>query len=257
MHAQVSTGAADSPPSEGDGVVSQRPSNATSAAPTITFRSLAELQPYEFNARTHDEQQIEQVATSIVEFGWTMPVLEDAKGVVAGHARMEAAQYLYDFVGCSLEFPDGTPIPVGTVPVIPCDGWSDAKRRAYILADNRLALGAGWDAEIVMQELVALDDAGSSELAFFTEAERAAFTFGPGENGDASAAWGGMPEFSTKSAIAFRSITVHLRDQAAVDQFSALVKQPLTNRYLWFPDPEPWDKVAGKAYRRAAASAPS
>jgi ParB-like chromosome segregation protein Spo0J len=150
------------------------PSRAASRrqrAPSVDCRPIAELRLYERNARTHSPAQIERVKASIVEFGWTVPVLVDASGVVAGHARIAAATLAYS-EGLALLFPDGGTIPVGTVPVLVCDGWTDAKRRAYILADNQLALGAGWDDELLADELAVLK-AGDFDLSLlgFSEAE--------------------------------------------------------------------------------------
>lgn len=99
---------------------------------------LAKLVPYARNARTHTPDQVKQIAASMKEWGWTIPVLADEKGgIIAGHARVMAAalnQY--------------TEAPV----MIAC-GWSDAKKRAYVLADNKLALNAGWDDTILAAEL--------------------------------------------------------------------------------------------------------
>jgi DNA modification methylase len=102
---------------------------------------LARLIPYARNARTHTPDQVKQIAASMREWGWTIPVLADEKGgIIAGHARVMAAalnQY--------------TEAPV----MIAC-GWSDAKKRAYVLADNKLALNAGWDDSILSAELTDL-----------------------------------------------------------------------------------------------------
>lgn len=156
-----STGAVETPSGDA-GVVSQKSSAAsaapTHAAPQIVCRPIAELDPYANNSRTHSAEQVEQVAASIIEFGWTVPVLVDAQGVVAGHARLEAAHRLYEEFGCTLEFPDGTPIPRGMVPTISCDGWNDARRRAYVIADNQLALNAGWDDAVLKSEWDAIGD---------------------------------------------------------------------------------------------------
>jgi len=137
------------------------------AGPTVVFRPIADLVLYAKNARTHSKAQIALVKASILEFGWTVPVLVDASGVVAGHARIAAAKSLYA-EGKSLAFPDGSPIPAGAVPVLACDGWADSKRRAYILADNQLALNAGWDEALLADELTALlaDDFDLALLGF-------------------------------------------------------------------------------------------
>jgi DNA modification methylase len=99
------------------------------------------LIPYARNARTHSPEQVAQIAASIAEFGWTNPILVGADGVViAGHARLLAARKL----------------GVSDVPVIVLDHLSDSQRRALVIADNRLALNAGWDEEMLRVELDAL-----------------------------------------------------------------------------------------------------
>lgn len=96
------------------------------------------LQPYERNARTHSPEQVAQIAASIVEFGFTNPILVDSNdGIIAGHGRLTAAQEL----------------GLRTVPVVVLDHLSDRQRKAYILADNQLALNAGWDTDLLRGEL--------------------------------------------------------------------------------------------------------
>jgi DNA modification methylase len=96
------------------------------------------LKPYSNNPRSHTKKQIRQIATSIETFGWTNPVLIDADdGVIAGHGRLEAAKLL-GFI---------------SVPVVRIEGMTEAQKRAYILADNKLAENAGWDRELLALEL--------------------------------------------------------------------------------------------------------
>lgn len=115
------------------------PADAVSRVPT------ASLIPYARNARTHSDAQVAQIAASIREWGWTTPVLVDEEGtLIAGHGRLLAAQVL--------GLPD--------VPVMVAKGWSEAKRRAYAIADNRLALNAGWDEAMLALEVSALDAEG-------------------------------------------------------------------------------------------------
>ncbi|MBX9601429.1 MAG: site-specific DNA-methyltransferase [Bryobacteraceae bacterium] len=103
--------------------------------------SVDRLIPYARNARTHSPEQVAQIAASIAEFGWTNPILVGADGVViAGHARLLAARKL----------------GMSDVPVIVLDHLSDSQRRALVIADNRLALNAGWDEEMLRVELEAL-----------------------------------------------------------------------------------------------------
>lgn len=107
----------------------------------IKFIPTSKLVPYEKNARTHSPEQVSQIAASILEFGFTNPVLIDAKfGVIAGHGRLEAAKSL----------------GLSDVPVIVLDHLTELQKRAYILADNKLALNAGWDEEVLAEELAAL-----------------------------------------------------------------------------------------------------
>jgi ParB-like chromosome segregation protein Spo0J len=102
---------------------------------------LDRLVPYEKNARTHSPEQVAQIAASITEFGFTNPILVDgADGILAGHGRLAAAKDM----GLAL------------VPVIVLDHLSAAQRKAYILADNQLALNAGWDENLLQQELISL-----------------------------------------------------------------------------------------------------
>jgi ParB-like chromosome segregation protein Spo0J len=125
---------------------------AEPGAPQIVLRPLASLVHYARNARTHSTEQLAQLQASIVEYGFTNPILADARGIVAGHGRSMAASALHE-AGIAMRFPDGAPIPAGMVPVIDCAGWSEAQRQAYILADNKLALNAGWDTEMLRVEL--------------------------------------------------------------------------------------------------------
>ena len=111
----------------------------------IAWRPLGELIPYARNPRTHSDAQVAQIAASIREFGWTNPVLVDGQnGIIAGHGRVLAARKL------GLE----------RVPVIELAHMSEAQKRAYVLADNQLALNAGWDDELLRLELADLSELG-------------------------------------------------------------------------------------------------
>ena len=107
-------------------------------ADAVERRPVAALVPYARNARTHSDEQVAQIAASIREWGWTMPVLVDEAGtIIAGHGRVLAAQSL----------------GIAEVPVMVAAGWSEAQKRAYVIADNKLALNAGWDEELLPVEL--------------------------------------------------------------------------------------------------------
>lgn len=118
----------------------------------VERRAVSALKPYKNNARTHSEEQVAQIAASIREWGWTQPVLVDEKGgVLAGHGRLLAAQSL----------------GIAEVPVIVATGWSKDQKRAYVLADNQLALNAGWDQDLLRVEIGALGDAFDRTLLGF------------------------------------------------------------------------------------------
>lgn len=114
-------------------------------ADRVERRAVAELAPYARNARMHSPAQIAKIAASIQEWGWTNPVLVDEAGsIIAGHGRILAAKKL----------------GIVEVPVMVAAGWTEAQRRAYVLADNRLALDAGWDEDLLRSELVELGELG-------------------------------------------------------------------------------------------------
>lgn len=111
----------------------------------VTAREIDTLTPYAKNSRVHSERQIEQIAASIKEFGFTNPVIVDEHdNIVAGHGRVLAAKLL----------------GMEAVPCITVRGWTDAQRRAYVIADNRLAETADWDFQIMIDELTAIDQMG-------------------------------------------------------------------------------------------------
>jgi hypoxanthine phosphoribosyltransferase len=109
----------------------------------ITTKKVSELKPYENNARTHSQEQLQQIANSIKEFGFTNPLLIDGNnGIIAGHGRLEAAKLLQ----------------METVPCIVLDYLTEAQKRALIIADNKIALNAGWDKELLELEISALEE---------------------------------------------------------------------------------------------------
>ena len=108
----------------------------------VIYRSVDELIPYVNNSRTHSDEQVTQVAASIKEFGFTNPVLiDDDNGIIAGHGRLMAAKKL----------------GLDDVPTITLTGLSDAQRKAYVIADNKLALNSGWDNDLLRIEIETLE----------------------------------------------------------------------------------------------------
>lgn len=109
----------------------------------VVYRSPEDLIPYVNNARTHSEEQITQIASSIKEFGFNNPILTDGEnGVIAGHGRLLAAKKL----------------KLDTVPTIELSGLSETQKKAYILADNKIALNSGWDLDVLKLEIDSIKD---------------------------------------------------------------------------------------------------
>ena len=140
---------------------------APAAAPAwpadrVERRAVASLEPYARNARTHSEGQVAQLAESIREWGWTTPVLVDEGGqIIAGHGRVLAAQRL----------------GLAEVPVMVAARWSEAQKRAYVIADNKLAENAGWDENLLRLELGELQGLGfdPAMIGFDADALKALF----------------------------------------------------------------------------------
>lgn len=113
--------------------------------PEYEIRAVDDLIPYARNSRTHSDEQVAQIAASIREFGFTNPVLIDENdGIIAGHGRVLAAQRL----------------DLDKIPAVKLTNLSEAQKRAYIIADNKLALNAGWDDELLKLEFDDLAEAG-------------------------------------------------------------------------------------------------
>ena len=132
-------------------------SHKTNPADKVEQWPIEKLVPYAKNSRTHSEEQVAQIAASIREWGFTTAVLVDESGsIIAGHGRVMAARKL----------------GLASLPVMVAAGWTDAQKRAYVIADNKLALNAGWDNELLALELGELGDAGFDlELTGFTDEE--------------------------------------------------------------------------------------
>lgn len=124
---------------------------------SIEYLSASDITPFARNSRTHSDEQVAQVAASIKEFGWTNPILiDETSTIIAGHGRLMAAQRL----------------GLSEVPTIRLEGLTDAQKRAYVIADNKLALNAGWDEEMLAIEIGDLLEQGFDlDLTGFGEDE--------------------------------------------------------------------------------------
>jgi hypothetical protein len=136
----------------------------------ITYKRVDDLIPYVNNSRTHTELQVNQIAASISEFGFRAPILiDDKNGIIAGHGRVLAANKL----------------GIKEIPTIDGSDMTELQKRMYVIADNKIALNAGWDEELLMLEIDDLREMGADiDLLGFDEAELKAFDDDETETGD-------------------------------------------------------------------------
>lgn len=163
---------------------------------------IALLRAYRNNTRTHSPAQVAMIEASIGEFGWTNPVVVRDDTIAAGHGKALAARGIYDRGDMIYPAPGRQaaqragwcldPFPYGKVPIIDASGWSDAQLRAYVLADNQIALKSGWDFELLREELGDLRDVGFDlDLTGFEAVDLEALFNGVNNKGAADEPGGG------------------------------------------------------------------
>lgn len=182
--------------------------------PEYKTKPTADLIPYARNSRTHSDEQVTQIASSIKEFGFTNPVLIDKDGgIIAGHGRVMAAKKL----------------GINEVPCIELSHLTEAQRRAYVIADNKLALNAGWDDEMLRVEFQELQELGFDvELTGFSMDEINALQF----DSDCET---GMPALKDgdKEPYQQKTFTLHDEQAALVDDAITLARtHPLVDSGL-------------------------
>lgn len=192
----------------------------------LTEADIEQLIPYARNARTHSDAQVAQIAASIKEFGFNNPVLIDGDGgIIAGHGRVLAARKL----------------GLLSVPVIKLGHLTDNQKMAYIIADNKLALNAGWDIDLLKLEIEKLQESDfDNELLGFADYELNSILLDK-EDGetDAYEEWHGMPEFKDND-LCHRKVWVSFDNEDDVKEFFSLIGQGFTEKTksIWFPEKE-------------------
>lgn len=180
----------------------------------VGMRSVDSLIPYARNARTHSDAQVAQIAASIREFGFTNPVLIDAEGgIIAGHGRVMGARQLR----------------MTEVPCIRLGHLTEAQRRAYVIADNKLAANAGWDEEMLgleLRELMA--DGYDVGLTGFTLPEIDELLAGVQTTG--------MPPLPTGDKASFQQMTFTLHDSQATQVVAAMKSAAAMGPYIDAPN---------------------
>jgi len=169
-----------------------------------------ELIPYALNSRTHSDEQISQISASIREFGFTNPILVDSKmTVIAGHGRLQAANRL----------------KLKEVPCIQLGHLTETQKKAYVIADNKLAMNAGWDLDLLNVELQDLLDVDYDlELVGFSEDELKSIML------DADEAE--LPELATGEKEPFQQITFTLHDLQVEEVKAALEKSKKMGEFV-------------------------
>ena len=169
-----------------------------------------ELSPYENNARRHTKEQIKQIVNSIEEFGFLNPILIDENNMIlAGHGRYMAAQNL------DLE----------KVPTIQIKNLTEAQKKAFVIADNKIATNSTWDESTLWKEIQALNEVGFDlNILAFAELELLPII---DENvvNDPLAEWEDMPEFIQDDLQPYRSIIIHFGEEKDVKDFFKLLDQ--------------------------------
>lgn len=186
--------------------------------------AIGDIIPYEQNPRIHSDKQIKLLARLMKKYGVDQPIVVDEnKIILKGHGRRLAA------------------IEAGfkEFPIVMHTGLSDEDKRAIRIADNQVSLLAGWDDDLLRNELGHLKMEGFDlELLAFDDAQLNAFFLEQIKGAtNAKDEWNGMPEFVQLDKTAFRSVVVHFADQKAVDLFEKklAIKLPEKQKYIWYP----------------------
>lgn len=196
----------------------------------IEYRRAVDLSPYPNNSRTHSQEQVDQIAGSIQEFGFTNPILIDEDSeIIAGHGRLEAAKAL----------------GMDEVPTIVLEGLTDSQKRAYVIADNKLALNAGWNEALLRQEIMDLRELDFDiSLTGFTEAELLTILLEKEEGEtDPYEEWEGMPEFDQRDEQSYRHVIVHFETPDDAAEFFSIIGQRDSGKTksIWFPEQQRMD----------------
>lgn len=183
------------------------------------------LRPYKNNPRVHSKEQITQIANSIDELGFLNPIIADENNMIlAGHGRYMAAQQL------NLEI----------VPVIQVDGLTEAQKKAFVIADNKIAMNASWDPNSLWDEIRELNALGFDLNILGFEDMEILPIIDDGSVDDPMNEWVNMPEYIQDDLTAHRTIYVHFRNDEDVAAFFEIMKQKHTEKtkYIWYPELE-------------------
>lgn len=198
---------------------------------SIEYRATEELLPYAMNSRTHSDDQVDQIVASIKEFGFTNPILIDETDcIIAGHGRLMAAKRL----------------ELKEVPTIMLDDLDESQRKAYVIADNKLALNAGWNEKMLMRELFSLDDEKFDlKLTGFDKGELNKLL----DLGEDGSVINGETEFSEELGEAHNFVVLYFDNE--IDWLSAQTHFDLPSVHSKRSNGKPWSKGIGRVINGA------
>ena len=187
---------------------------------------LDKLKPFKNNPRKHTDEQIEQIAKSIEEFGFLNPILVDEKNtILAGHGRYMASQT----------------INLKRVPVVIAENLSKEQKQALVIADNKIASNSTWDENLLWDQIRELNDKGFDlNILAFEEMEILPMLNIGQVVDDPSTEWVDMPDYDQENLMPKKTLLVHFENEEDRQEFSKLVKQNLTEKtkFIWYP-PQP------------------
>lgn len=187
---------------------------------------LDKLKPFKNNPRKHTDEQIEQIAKSIEEFGFLNPILVDEKNtILAGHGRYMASKTI------NLE----------SVPVVKAENLSKEQKQALVIADNKIASNSTWDENLLWNQIRELNEKGFDlNILAFEEMEILPMLNIGQVVDDPSTEWVDMPDYNQENLMPKKTLLVHFENEEDRQEFSKLVKQNLTEKtkFIWYP-PQP------------------
>lgn len=194
----------------------------------IEYIDKNKIKPFKNNPRLHSDEQIEQIANSIAEFGFRIPIAIDENfTILAGHGRYRAAEIMN----------------MSQVPVVQHNDLSDVQKKAFIIADNKITLNSVWQNDILWDQVKDLDKLGFNlDILGFNDAELMPM-LDSNTVSDFSSEWEGMPEYSSEDLSAYRTIRVHFNTDEDVEAFAKKVGQDITEKtkFIYFPEETSFD----------------
>ena len=185
------------------------------------------IKPFKDNPRLHSDDQIKQIANSIKEFGFRVPLAVDEDfTILAGHGRYKAAS-----------------MGMVEMPVVQHKDLSPAQKKAFVIADNKITLNSTWQENLLWEQIKSLDELGFNlNVLGFDNAELLPM-LDDNTVTDFASEWEGMPDYESEDVSAYRTIRVHFESDRDVEVFAKLVKQKITDKtkFIWHPQQENLD----------------